>query len=53
MPPMRPPRGGMKKAKDPKKTLLRLLSYLGKYIPTLLLVIACIVMTAIAQTTKA
>ena len=51
MPPMRPPRGAMKKAKDPKKTLLRLLSYLGKYIPTLALVIICIVTTAIASTT--
>ena len=39
MPPMRPPRGAMKKAKDPKKTLFRLLSYLKKYIPTLLIVI--------------
>ena len=51
MPPMRPPQGAMKKAKDPKKTLLRLLSYLGKYIPTLALVIICIITTAIASTT--
>ena len=51
MPPMRPPRGAMKKAKDPKKTLFRLLSYLKKYIPTLLIVIVCIVLTAVASTT--
>ena len=41
----------MKKAKDPKKTLFRLLSYLKKYIPTLLIVIVCIVLTAVASTT--
>ena len=51
MPPMRPPKGAMKKAKDPKRTLFRLLSYLKKYIPTLLIVVVCIVLTAIAQTT--
>ena len=51
MPPMRPPIGAMKKAKDPKKTLFRLLSYLKKYIPTLLIVIVCIVLTAVASTT--
>ena len=51
MPPMRPPKGAMKKAKDPKKTLFRLLSYLKKYIPTLLIVIVCIVLTAVASTT--
>ena len=41
----------MRKAKDPKKTMLRLLSYLKKYLPVLMLVVVCIVLTAIAQTT--
>ena len=48
-PPMRhagPPR----KAKDAKGTLLRLLSYLKKYIGILLIVMVCIVAGAIAQT---
>ena len=39
-----------RKAKDPKKTLLRLLSYLKNYIPNLLAVMVCIVVSAIAQT---
>ena len=50
MPPVRM-RGDGRKAKNPKKTLLRLLSYMRKYIPTLLLVMVCIVLTAVAQTT--
>ena len=50
MPPVRM-RGDGRKAKDPKKTLLRLLSYMRKYIPTLLVVMVCIVVAAIAQTT--
>ena len=50
MPPVRM-RGDGRKAKDPKKTLLRLLSYMCKYIPTLLVVMVCIVVAAIAQTT--
>ncbi len=50
MPPVRM-RGDGRKAKNPKKTLLRLLSYMKKYIPTLLIVLACIVITAVAQTT--
>ena len=37
-------------AKDPKKTLLRMLSYLKKYVGILVLVIGCIVMAAVAQT---
>ena len=48
-PPMRhagPPR----KAKDAKGTLLRLLSYLKKYIGVLLLVMLCIVAAAVAST---
>ena len=44
-------RGDGRKAKNPKKTLLRLLSYMKPYIPTLLLVMLCIIATAIAQTT--
>ena len=50
MPPVRM-RGDGRKAKDPKKTLLRLLGYMRKYIPTLLVVMVCIVVAAIAQTT--
>ena len=49
MPPVKM-RGDGRKAKDPKKTLLRLLSYLKKYIPNLLAVLVCIVVAAIAQT---
>jgi len=50
MPPVRM-RGDGRKAKNPKKTLLRLLSYMRKYIPILLLVLVCIITTAVAQTT--
>ena len=50
MPPVRM-RGDGRKAKDPKKTLLQLLSYLKKYALTLAVVIACIVTVAVAQTT--
>ena len=50
MPPVRM-RGDGRKAKDPKKTLLRLLSYMKRYIPTMVLVLICIVITAVAQTT--
>ena len=50
MPPVRM-RGDGRKAKDPKKTLLRLLSYMKKYIPILVLVLLCIVGQAVAQTT--
>ena len=39
-----------RKAKDPKKTLLRLLSYLKHYIPSLLAVMVCIVVAVIAST---
>ena len=48
-PPHRMP-GPMRKARDPKKTLLRLLSYLKKYIGVLLCVMLCIVAAAIAST---
>ena len=48
MPPPRM-RGDGRKAKDPKKTFLRLLSYLKKHIVVLLMVVGCIVATALAQ----
>ena len=48
MPPVRM-RGDGRMAKDPKTTLLRLLSYLKKYLPTLLIVMLCIFMTAFTQ----
>ena len=44
-------RGDGRKAKDPKKTLLRLLSYLKNYLPILLIVLVCILATAFAQIT--
>ena len=49
MPPVRFSKDG-RKAKNPKKTLLRLLGYMRKHIPTLLLVMVCIVVSAFAQT---
>ena len=48
MPPIRM-RGDGRKAKDPKKTFLRLLQFMLKYKFTLLSVIACIFITAYAQ----
>ena len=49
MPPARM-RGDGRKAKDPKKTLGRLLKYLGQYWPTLVIVVLCIFATAFAST---
>ena len=49
MPPVKFSKDG-RKAKDPKKTLLRLISYMKHYIPHLLAVMVCIIITAIAQT---
>ena len=49
MPPARM-RGDGRKAKDPKKTLFRLLSYLKHYKITLFLVVLCIVAAAFATT---
>ena len=49
MPPVKM-RGDGRKAKNPGKTLLRLLGYMRKYIPSLILVMLCIVVTAVAQT---
>ena len=48
MPPVRM-RGDGRKAKDPKKTLLRLLKYLMHYKLTLLIVLLCILTTALVQ----
>ena len=44
-------RGDGRMAKDPKKTLLRLLSYLKHYTPTLIIVLLCVLATAIASIT--
>ena len=41
--------GDGRKAKAPKKTFLRLLSYLGKYKVTMVLVVLCIIFAALAQ----
>ena len=48
MPPVRM-RGDGRKASNPKKTLLRLLSYLKKYTLTLVLVLVCILLASVAQ----
>ena len=37
-------------AKDPKKTLFRLLGYMKPHIPTLVIVLLCIIATSVAQT---
>ena len=42
--------GDGRKAKDPKKTFLRLLGYMKPYAPNLIIVMLCIVVTAFAQT---
>ena len=49
MPPVKFSKDG-RKAKNPKKTLLRLLSYMKHYIPNLLAVMVCIIISAIAST---
>ena len=49
MPPPRMQFDG-RKAKNPRKTLIRLLSYTRKYIPSLLVVAVCIVVASVAQT---
>ncbi len=48
MPPVRM-RGDGRKAKDPKKTLLRLLGYMKPYTGTLVVVVVCILLAAVAQ----
>ena len=42
-------RGDGRKARDPKKTFVRLLSYLGKYKLLMLVVVVCIILTALSQ----
>ena len=49
MPPVKM-RGDGRKAKNPKKTMLRLLGYMRKYTLNLILVLICIVVNAVAQT---
>ena len=48
MPPVRM-RGDGRKAKNPKKTLSRLLSYMKQYRATMIVVIVCILLSAVAQ----
>ena len=52
MPP-HPPMKGPRKAKDPKKTIARLLSYLKKYRTTMIIVVICIVLSAGAMALSA
>ena len=52
MPPVKM-RGDGRKAKDPKKTITRLLGYLGRYRRTLVVVVVCIVLSAMAQAASA
>ena len=52
MPPVRM-RGDGRMAENPKQTLLRLLGYMKKYSATLVIVLAAIVMTSVAQTAAA
>ena len=49
MPPVRFSKDG-RKAKNPRKTLLRLLGYMKHYVPNLLAVLVCIIVSAIAST---
>ena len=49
MPPVKM-RGDGRMAKSPKKTMLRLLGYLKKYTPVLIIVLVCIILTSFAQT---
>ena len=50
MPPVKM-RGDGRMAKNPKNTLMRLLSYLKKYMGVLIIVLACILATALASVT--
>ena len=49
MPPVKM-RGDGRMAKSPKKTMMRLLGYLKNYTPVLLIVLVCIILSALAQT---
>ena len=53
MPPHPPMKGGPRKAKDPRKTIARLLSYLKKYRTTMIIVVLCIVLSAGAMALSA
>ena len=47
-----PPRGmkgGPRRAKNPKQTISRLLSYMGQYKKTMIVVVTCILLSSIAQ----
>ena len=48
MPPVKMSGDG-RKAKNPKQTITRLLSYMGKYKATMVVVVICIILSAIAQ----
>jgi len=48
MPPIRM-HGDRRKAKNPGKTMLRLLSYIKRYIPMMILVLCCIFLNTCAQ----
>ena len=52
MPPMKM-RGDGRKAKNPKQTISRLLSYLSRYKKTMIVVVICIILSAIAQAVSA
>ena len=52
MPPVKM-RGDGRKAKNPKKTIARLLGYLGAYKKSLIVVVICIILSAVAQTASA
>ena len=49
MPPRPPMKGGPRKAKDPKKTISRLLKYLEQYKTTMIVVVVCIILSAVAM----
>ena len=48
MPPVKM-RGDVRKAKNPKQTISRLLSYMGQYKKTMIIVVICIIFSAVAQ----
>ena len=52
MPPVKM-RGDGRKAKNPKQTISRLLSYLNRYKKTMIVVVVCIILSAIAQAVSA
>ena len=52
MPPVKM-RGDGRKAKNPKKTIARLLGYLGAYKKSLIVVVICIILSSVAQTASA